>query len=101
MDLIVLTILIILVVFFFGRFKSFVYLLGILEIFFKLIHFIKSEIAIKEFSVFVNKYIPTSLISIIDNYASGVFLTILTWGVIAMMCMFLFYLVQYFFFERK
>ena len=100
MDLIILVALIILVLFFFRKFSNFVYLIGICEVFLRLVHFIKSQLNIEEFTEFINKYIPSSLEVIINRYSTGVFSEILVWGLIVIMCIFVSYLVRNFF-ERR
>lgn len=97
MDVIILLVLVILVLIFFRTFKNFVYLLGILEIFFRLIHAIKAKLAITEFSAFVNKYIPGSIVDVISKYSTGILKDVLVWAFIVMIAIFLGYLIKYFF----
>ena len=101
MYLVILIILIAAVIFFFRDFKSFVYLIGILEIFFKLVHFISVKLGSVEFTKLVNEYIPDSIISIMNEYAKGIFLDILIWGLVLVMCWFLYYLIVYLFKKKK
>lgn len=96
MDLIIILILILAVAFFFKDFKNVVYFLGILEIFFRLIHFIATHLKVKEFIDLVNKYIPSSLIEVIGKYANGLLYDIFVWVLIGMFCCLEFYLVKYF-----
>lgn len=96
MDLIIILILIIAVAFFFKDFKNVVYFLGILEIFFRLIHFIVENLKIKELINPVNTYIPTSLIQIVGKYANGLLYDIFVWILIGMFCCLEFYLIKYF-----
>lgn len=96
MDLIIILILIIAVAFFFKDFKNVVYFLGILEIFFRLIHFIADHLGIKEFTKLINTYIPTSLLQIIGKYANGLLYDIFMWVLVGMFCCLEFYLIKYF-----
>ena len=61
MDLVIIVILIGIVVFFFKQFSSFVYFVAIIDLFFRLLHMIASNLKIAEFINFVNKYIPASM----------------------------------------
>ena len=61
MDLILLVILIVVIFFWFKDFTHFVYFLGIVEIFFKIMDFIKTNIGIKEVANIIDKYIPGSI----------------------------------------
>lgn len=99
--LILLVILIIVVGLFFKDFKSVVYFLGIVEIFFRLIHKIANLLGIKEFIGFVNKYIPSSLEGIIDSYSSGILHTVLIWILVLLFVYFEFYLINYWVKKKK
>ncbi len=97
MDLIIILILIVLILIFFRNFKSFIYGLAIIEIFFRILTFIKYNIGIPEISSLIGKYIPESIINVLAAYSSGLFYTILVWAFIGCMICFLVYLVKYFF----
>ena len=60
MDLIILLALIVIIAFFFRDYKNVVYFLGIIEIFFRLVHRIAELINLAGFQSFVNEYIPSS-----------------------------------------
>ena len=77
--LIILVILIIVVGIFFKDFKSVVYFMGIVDIFFRLLHKLISLIDVKVINDFVRMYIPSSLEAIIDNYSTGILNTVLIW----------------------
>ncbi|MGM9879378.1 MAG: hypothetical protein ACI31R_05095 [Bacilli bacterium] len=96
MDLIILILLIIAVAVLYRDFKFVTYLFGILEIFFRLIHYIGDNIPLININPFVNKYIPSSLFSIIEKYTTGIVYDIISWLFILIFAMFLFYLVRYF-----
>lgn len=100
MDLIVLLVLIGLVLFFFRRFKSFIYFLGMIDIFLRIVSFIKIELTKGAIYLFLDKYIPASLPAILANYSSGLLYTILLWLYVAAMCIFEFYIIKIFF-RRK
>ena len=97
MDLIILLVLIIVVCFFFRDYKHAVYFLGIVELFFRLIHFIADHVPVKELSSFINKYIPASLFNVLSKYSSGLLFEILMWLLFACFVSLLVYLVRYFF----
>lgn len=99
--LILLVVLIIAVGLFFKDFKSVVYFLGIVEIFFRLVHKIASLLGIREFSNFINSYIPNSLEGVIDTYSSGILNTVLIWILILLFGYFEWYLIKYFIKKKK
>ena len=99
--LILLVIAIIVVALFFKDFKSVVYFLGIIELFFRLVHKIADMIKIADFSAFINKNIPSSIEGIINNYSSGILNTILMWILIFLFCYWEFYLITYWIQKKK
>lgn len=99
--LILLVIFIVVVAIFFKDFKSVVYFLGIIEIFFRLTHRIALLIKIKDFTKLVDKYIPYSLEGVINTYSSGILNTILIWVLILLFIYFEYYLVKYWVSKKK
>lgn len=99
--LIILVILIIVVGIFFKDFKSVVYFMGIVDIFFRLLHKLISLIDAKVISDFVRMYIPSSLEAIIDNYSTGILNTVLIWVLFLIYVCFLVYLVKYWVKKKK
>ena len=96
MDLAVLLILIIIVVLVLKDVKWVTYLIGIVEIFLRLIHYIGDNLKIASLNNFINEYFPTSIFAIIGKYSSGVVYDILSWVLV----LFLIYLVKYLFGSR-
>ncbi len=101
MDLLFLVILVIVVAIVFQDTKRLVYLIGILEVFFRLIHGIGDRLGISELNAFINHYIPSSIFSILYSHTNGILYTVLCWVIIGILTMFLFYLIKYFFSGKK
>ena len=99
--LIILVIAIVVVGIFFRDFKSVVYFIGIIDIFFRLLHKLVSLIHVEAIDNFVGDYIPSSVEAIIDNYSSGILNTILIWILFLLYVYFLFYLVKYWLKKKK
>lgn len=97
MDLVILVILLIIILIWFKNFNSFVYFLGITEIFFRIMHFISANIGIKEVSNVINTYIPSSLFSLLAKYSNGLLYTILSWGLLICFIILEVSLIKYFF----
>lgn len=95
MDLIIIIILIVGVIILYKDIKFVTYLIGILEIFFRLIHYIGDNIPILQINPFINKYIPSSLFSVISKYTQGPVEIIISWLLVAVFVMFLIYLIKY------
>lgn|SRR5574344_894332 len=96
MDLIILLGLIVVVVVVYRDIKFVVYLLGILEIFFRLVHYLGDNIPVVRINPFVDIYIPKSIFSIINKYTVGIVGDIMSWTLVLCFIVFLIYLVKYF-----
>mgnify|MGYP003315795340 FL=1 len=73
-DLIILAIIILVVIMFFKRFSSFVFLMAIIEMFLRIMTFVKNNIGLKDVAQLINKYFPESILNIIDKYTGN-------WGI--------------------
>lgn len=97
MDLVILLVLIGIVVFIFKKFSSFIYFIAVIDIFLRIITFIKLQISNSEIYSFLNRYIPTSIPGILNTYSSGILNTILIWLYVIGMIIFEFYIIRTFF----
>jgi len=100
-DLIILIVLLIIIVMFFQRFDSFVLFMGILEIFLRILAFIKNNIGLQDISQVIGKYLPESIFGIIDKYTNGIVQTVLNWVFVGIMAIFLFYVTKIFIKKKK
>ena len=75
--------------------------MGIVDIFFRLLHKLISLIDVKVINDFVRMYIPSSLEAIIDNYSTGILNTVLIWVLFLIYVCFLVYLVKYWVKKKK
>lgn len=100
-DLIVLVILILIVIMFFKRFSSFVFLIAIIDIFLRILSFIKNNIGLRDVSSLINKYFPDSIFDIINTYTNGTLNLIIKWCFVVIMIIFLSYIVKIFISKKK
>ncbi len=102
-DLIVLIILTIVVLMFFKRFSSFVFMVAIIDIALRILAFIKNNLGLKDLSRTIGKYLPESVFDIINRYTSnGSFFNMaLKWSFVVIMIFFLVYIVKIFIKKRK
>ena len=96
MDLVILVVLMGIVVFIFKRFSSFIYFIAIIDILLRILTLIKTQIANYEIYSFLNKYVPTSIPGILNNYSSGILNTLLIWLYVIAMIIFEYYLIRTF-----
>ena len=97
MDLIILVIAIVLIIFFYKKLRNVIYFLGILEIFFRLTHVVADALHIDAFNQFVDGYVPSSILSILDKYSSGLLYNVFVWLFIIIFVLFEYYLIKGFF----
>ena len=100
-DVIVFVILLVLVVMFFKRFSSFVFFVAIFDILLRILTFIKNNIGMVDISMIIGKYIPSGILGIIAKYTDGIVTTILNWGYVGIMTIFLFYITKIFIHKKK
>ena len=100
-DLIVLLVLLIVVIFVFKRFSSFVYSLAIIDIFLRIVTFIRDNVPVPELKALLAKYFPESVPYILGRYTGGIIYTILMWIYVFFYICFLVYITKYFIKKRK
>ena len=97
MEALVIVIIIFLAIFFVKRtFSGAVYAFAIVDIFLRLMSFIKVNINEPDISHVIDKYLPNNIQAIMDKYTDGVLYQILLWLYFAIMCVFLFYIIRAF-----
>ena len=96
LDAIIVVALIIVSFCWFRRFSKFIYAVGIIDIFLRLLNFHANNLGIKGFDKWVNNIFPNSIPDIINNYTNGIVCTIITWIYVGLMVFFLFYVVRTF-----
>lgn len=102
-DLFVLIVLLVVVIMFFKRFSSFVFFMAIVEIFLRILAFIKNNIGLKDVSALIGKYLPENMFDIINKYTGSIPLlnTILKWAFVIIMSIFLSYIIKIFIKKKK
>ncbi len=93
-DVVLLIILIVAGVCYFRRLDSSVYFIASVDIFFRILTFIKDNLGVKEISEFIGKYFPESIPAVIYKYTDGVVSDVLVWIYVIMFSVFLFYTIQ-------
>ena len=101
MDLIIIGILIIATIIFFRKFSNVVYIICIIDIFLRILNKLDLLLGVPEYSNLVNKYFHSSMQNIIDSYSSGIINTILSWILLGIYVVFLFYVIRTFFRKKK
>lgn len=100
-DVAIIIVILLVVMFFFRKFSSFVYSVAIIDIFLRLLTFLKNNLAVADIELFISKYFPENLEAIINKYTSDVLNTILMWILAVIYMVFLYYITVYFIHKRK
>ncbi len=100
-DLVVLIALIVVVVMFFKRFSSFVFLMAIIDMILRILTFIKENIGLPDVKALLDKYIPISIFGIIDKYTTDTINILLKWAFVLIMCIFVYYVIKIFISKKK
>ena len=102
-DLIILVVLVILVVMFFKRFSSFVFLMAIIDLFLRILAFVKNNIVLDDVAQVIGKYLPESMFAIIEKYTYSIptLCIVLKWAYVALMCVFLGHIFKIFINKKK
>ena len=97
---IIILIILILVLLFKRTFSSAIYAISIVDIFLRLVDFLRSHLGLTgEIGNILNK-IPSSLDAVIRHATSGVFMEILLWALFVVYVIFLYYVISYFIKKR-
>lgn len=85
------------IVFFFKRtFSGFIYAVGMVDIFLRILAFLKGQLLGGEALAFVNRWFPASIPAIIRNYTEGALTTVLLWIYVVIMIIFEVYVIKEF-----
>lgn len=86
------------IVFFFKRtFSGFIYSVAVVDIFLRILAYLKLNLLAGEVASFFIKYFPNSIPAIIDKYTSSTLETVLMWIYVAIMIIFEVYVIRTFF----
>lgn len=97
MDVVIMMAIVGAVIFFFKRtFSGFVYSVAMVDIFLRILSFIKAQVLSENILMFVNKWFPVSIPAVINKYTDGVFYSVLIWLYVMIMIVFLVYTVRTF-----
>ncbi len=101
MEVVIIMAIIGVIVFFFKRtFSGFVYSVGMVDIFLRILAFLKVQLLGGEVYAFVNRWFPESIPAIISKYTNGVLETVLFWIYVGIMIVFEVYIIKAFFNKR-
>ena len=101
LDALIFLVLLVVVICFFRRLSNTVFFVAIFDIFLRILNKLDLLLGVPEYSNLVNKYFHSSMQNIIDSYSSGIINTILSWILLGIYVVFLFYVIRTFFRKKK
>ena len=96
-DLVILLVILIAVVVVFRRFSSFVYAMAIVDIFLRIMFFLRIKVPLTE----LERIFPSDIPEILDKYTDGILLDVLLWAYVFIYACFLVYITNYFIHKKK
>lgn len=90
MDIVILLIIVLLIAIIFKRVSNTIIFLGLIDVFLRIVNFIGNNTT-KGINKIIDKYFPSSIEGIICKYSSDLVETILVWGYVLLMVMFVYY----------
>lgn len=95
-DLVVLIVLLVFVIIYSKRFQTYIFGFGMIDIIFRILNVVRGYIPIKGVTTFIDTYIPSSIPAVIDKYTDGVLCMCITFVYVAIMIVFLYFIVKIF-----
>lgn len=100
-DIAIIIILLLVAAFLFRKLSNFFYMFAAIDIFLRIITFLKYNIKIPELQSFFNKYFSENIFEILAKYTNGLLYDCLAWVCVGFYVIFLGYIVSYIITGRK
>lgn len=101
LDIIIIVILLLVAAFLFRRLSNFFYMFAAIDIFLRIITFLKYNIKVPELQSFLNECFSENVFEILAKYTNGVLYDCLVWTCVGFYVVFLGYIVSYIITGRK
>ena len=101
MELAVILVLVIISFIYFRNVNSVIYTICSVDIFFRIVTKVETLISVDKYSFYVNKYIPGSIMSLIDKYTSGILNTVFVWIYLGIYLIFLILVIKSLFNKKR
>jgi len=95
-DLIILIALLIFVILYSKRFQTYIFGFAMVDIFFRVLAFLKDNVPISGIKGQISKYVPESIPSMIYKYTDGTISFLLIWAYVIVMAIFLYFIIKIF-----
>lgn len=100
-DLIITFVLLLFVIIYSKRFQNYIFGIATIDILYRIINLIEKNVPIKVLNEYISKYLPSSLLSLVDKYINSSISIIFLWIYIVVMVIFLYYCIKIFIKRKK
>lgn len=101
MDALIIILILLFVIISYKRFSKFTYAIAIIDIFLRILNFLKLNLGIVEIRNFISRYFSSDIPAIICKYTNGILSDILIWAYVIIFTFFLFYIIRAFIRNKK
>ena len=96
MDLVILIIILVAVIFLFKSFRSFIYIVGIVDLALRVLSLVDANINWPVVNGFIQTYLPDSILAVINNNLTGIINSLAIWAYIICLGIFTYYIIRIF-----
>lgn len=100
-DLIILIALLVFVIIYSKKFQTYIFGFTMIDIFFRILTFLKNNIPISGIKGQISKYVPESIPNMIYKYTDGTISLLLVWTYVILMIIFLYFIIKIFIKRKK
>ncbi len=100
-DLIIIIALLVFVIIYSKKFQNYIFGIATIDIFFRVLGFLKDNIPISGIKGQLSKYVPESIPNIINKYTDGTINTLLIWAYVIIIAIFLYFIAKIFVKRKK
>lgn len=93
-DLIIIGLILVISSLVYKRFQFFVFTFAIIDLVLKVLYFLKSNVSLGGISTFVDSYLPSGFVGLINKYTTGGVNLLFNWLYIGIYIIFIFYLIK-------
>ncbi len=100
-DLIIIIALLVFVIIYSKKFQNYIFGVATIDVFFRVLSFLKNNIPISGIKGQISKYVPESIPSIINKYTDGTISELLIWTYVIIIIIFLCFIAKIFIKRKK
>lgn len=100
-DLIIFIAILVFVLIYSKYFQGYIFGIAMMDIFFRVLNFLKNNIPISDIKGYISGYVPESIPNVINKYTSDTINMLLMWAYVVTMIIFLYFVIKIFVKRKK